>query len=230
MATFRDKKYIKGILVNTLFLMIDLIRKHREIIVLTVSVIFLLLAMFLLPLISAPEYSIIRNTISELGSQSAPSSWILNSIYVSLAFGSLIAGWGFYRGFIFHRSILLVFSVTLILSAFFNQAPVNPGISYNTSEAGWHSYFAGATVLSFIILSLSTGFIKEKQHDRPAAVLAGISIIFLSILMSEAERFAGIWHRLMFMIMFGWQLLAFKFRKSWRIKNYCPKRDIKLNN
>ena len=189
------------------------IKKNRGIIALTVAYILMLLVMFILPLFNLPGYSIIRNTLSELGAQFTPEAWIMNSVFVSLALGSVIAGWGYFEGFGLHRIVLLLFCISLTLTAFFNHAPVNPDIQYNVREAGWHAYFACTAGLSFIILSIATSFILEKQQDRLMAKAAGISSIFFTVMMSEADLLAGIWQRFMFIISFGWMIYTFKTRE-----------------
>lgn len=186
--------------------------KNWGIITLVTVYILVILGMFILPLFSAPEYCIIVNTLSELGAQFAPNAWIMNLIFVSLALGSVIAGWRYFEGLIPHRVFLVLFGISLMLMAFFNHAPVNPDIQYNLKEDGWHAYFACTAELSFIILSIATSFILEKHQERLMAIAAGISAIFLSVLISEANRSAGVWQRLQFIISFGWMIYTFKAR------------------
>jgi len=172
--------------------------------------ILLLLAMFILPLFKAPEISITRNTLSELGAQFSPYSWIMNAIFAALALSAVISGWGCYEGFVFLRIILVLFGISLVLSAIFNQAPVNPEIRYNIREDGLHLYFACTTWITFIILTFSTALILEKQADRLLAVITGISAVLLSLLTTEADHTAGVWQRLLFVISFGWMIYTYK--------------------
>jgi hypothetical membrane protein len=172
--------------------------------------ILMLLAMFILPLFMGPDHSIIRNTLSDLGAQNSAGAWIINSILIALAFSSVISGWGFFKSFVFHRVILVLFGVSIVLSAFFNNAPVNPEIHYNINEDGWHKYFACITWITYVILAFSTALILKKQTDRSLALIAGISAVLLSLLSSEAEQTAGIWQRLLFIISFGWLIYTLK--------------------
>ncbi len=188
-------------------------KNRNKIIILSAAYILALLVMFLLPFFSVPEYSIIVNTLSELGAQSAPYAWIMNSVFIFLSACTVYAGWESYNGFIPHRIFLLVFVISLSLAALFHHAPLNPGIQYNIIENGWHEYFISTTVLSFSILSIATGFVPEKQQERPMAIAAGISVIFLSVMMSEENRLAGIWQRLIFMISFGWLIYNFRTKE-----------------
>jgi len=170
--------------------------------------------MLILPVFSVMGYSITRNTLSELGAQSAPCAWIMNLVFIFLALSTIIAGWEYFEDFILHRILLLFCSVSLTLLAIFNHAPANPDLLYNIRESGWHVYFAGTAILSFTIFSISTSFILEKQNDRILSIAAGISIILLSLLMSEAERYSGIWQRLMYLISFGWMIYMLKTREK----------------
>ena len=184
-----------------------------EIKLLTAAFMLVLAAMFILPFFSVPGYSIIRNTLSDLGAQSAPHAWIMNGLFIFLAFCSVIAGWGYFEGFIFHRIVLILFGISLGLMAIFNPTPIRPDIQYSLTEDGWHAYFSSTAGLSFVILSIATGFILEKQQDRLMSIAAGAAVILLSVLMSEADRSAGIWQRLMFILSFGWMLYTFKTRE-----------------
>jgi hypothetical membrane protein len=188
-------------------------RKNKEILTLVAAYCLLILVMFILPVYSAPEYSIISNTLSQLGAQNTPNAWIMNFTFMSLGIGSIIAGWRYFEGFAFQRLFLILSGISLTLAAFLNHAPVNTLIQYNISEDGWHSYFIYTAILTFIILSVSSAFVPEKQADRVLAIVAGVSVLFLSILISKATWTAGIWQRFSFIISFGWMIYCFKTRE-----------------
>lgn len=164
------------------------------------------IAMFLLPVITIPGYRITVNTVSELGALSSPDAWIINVLLAALALGAVFMNWGVYKGFVFQRILLSVFGLTLILSVLINHAPAGKVIQYKAVEDGWHSYFIGTAVLSFIILSVSEAYMCDKKRGKGFSVLAGSLVIILSILMSETKQFAGIWQRLMYLIIFGWMI------------------------
>ena len=189
-------------------------KRTKEILILIAAYILLLLVMFIIPCYSAPEYSIIRNTLSQLGAQNTPNAWIMNFTFVLLGIGSIIAGWRYFEGHPFQRLFLILFGISLTFAAFFNHAPVNTLIQYKISEDGWHSYFIFTAGLTFIILTVSSTFILEKQADRIIAMAAGVLVLLLSVLMSEATQAAGVWQRLLFMISFGWMIYSFKTSES----------------
>lgn len=188
-------------------------KKNREILILVAASAQLLLVMFILPCYSAPEYSLISNTLSQLGAQNTQNAWIMNFTFISLGISSIIAGWRYLKGFAFQRLFLILFGISLMLAAFFNHAPVNTLIPYKISENGWHSYFIFITGLTFIILTVSSTFIPGKQADKLVAIVAGLSVLFLSVLMSKATQTAGVWQRLSFIISFGWMIYSFKDRE-----------------
>jgi hypothetical membrane protein len=187
-------------------------KTNREILILVAAYALLILVMFILPFFSTSEYSIIRNTLSELGAQNTQNAWIMNFTFVSLGIGSIIAGWRYFEGFAFQRLFLFLFGISLTLAAFFNHAPVNTLTQYKIPEDGWHSYFIFTSGLTFIILTVASTFMFKKQADKLLATITGISAIFLSVLMSEAAQMAGVWQRLFFIISLGWMIYTFKAR------------------
>ena len=184
--------------------------RNWKILILVTAYCLLLLVMFILPFYSATEYSIISNTLSQLGAQNTPNAWIMNFTFVSLVTASIIAGWKYYEGFAFQRLFLVLFGISLTLAAFLNHAPVNTLIQYNILEDGWHSYFIFNTGLAFVILTVSSIFLLETRAARLLTTVAGLSVIILSILMSEVAQAAGVWQRLFFIISFGWMIYSYR--------------------
>jgi hypothetical protein len=187
-------------------------KRNKEISILVAAYSLLILVMFILPFYSTPGYSIIKNTLSQLGAQNTPNAWIMNFTFVSLGIGSIIAGWRYFEGFAFQKLFLILFGISVSLAAFFNHAPVNNLIQYKISEDGWHSYFIFSAGLTFFILTVSSTFIIEKRTDKLVAAAIGVSVIFLSILSSEIAHVPGVWQRLFFIISFGWMIFSFKIR------------------
>lgn len=184
-------------------------KKNSGIYLLTGAVALMLPAMFVLPYLTVPDQSVISDTLSDLGAQSTPFSWIINSVFAALAFGSVISGWKWFEGFGFHRIILTLFGISLTFASIFNQAPVSPDIPFSISEDGWHSYLMNTTWLTFIILTFSTALILEKPADRMVTVITALSSLLWFLLVSETEKTAGIWQRLQFITGFGWMLYMF---------------------
>jgi hypothetical membrane protein len=184
-------------------------KKKPKILLLAGAYTLMLLVMFILPF-GIPDYSIVMNTLDDLGAQAAPYAWIVNFTFISLAIGSLVAGWSYFEGYAFHRSMLVLSGISQVLAALFNQAPLDPHISYNIAESGLHEYFSCSAVFSFSILSIATAFILERQYNKLLAASSGLSVIILLILTSESDHMAGIWNRLLLITAFGWMIYCFK--------------------
>ena len=189
-------------------------KKNNEVMFLVAAYVLMLLVIFILPFFSVPEYSILKNTTSELGAQFAPGAWIMNLTFITLGLSTIVAGWRFLKGFSFHRMILLIFGLSLILTAFFGHAPVNPETDYNLTEDVWHSYFACITGVSYTLFAIASAFILDSRTDRTLAASAGIIAVLLSILMFESEQLRGIWQRFIFIICFGWMIYCFRKSKT----------------
>ena len=180
--------------------------------VLSVIYILMLPAMFVLPLICAADYSIAENTLYELADQSPFASVIINIIIMVLAAGLVGTGWRWYKGFIFQRIFLLLFGLSLIMTALVSLHGMVTNVTQYQGKIGWYSYFINTAWLTFIILAISTSSILNNISGRFLSVTAGFSGLLLTILVYEAEFAAGIWQRLLFVISFGWMIYTFRIR------------------
>ncbi|MCB0376678.1 MAG: DUF998 domain-containing protein, partial [Sinomicrobium sp.] len=97
----------------------------------TAAYIAMLIVIFLLPFYSVENYAIWKNTTSQLGAQHAPNAWIMNVVFAALGSGSIIAGWKFLKNYVFHKAVLIIFGSSLILTAFYQHAPIDTTADYN---------------------------------------------------------------------------------------------------
>jgi hypothetical protein len=88
----------------------------------------------------------------------------------------------------------------LVLTAFFQHAPIIPGAEFSVLEDDLHSKLATVVGFSFVFFAISAVFIVSTRRRKIIAV--GIAII--AMLIFNFEDFAGIWQRMMFIIMFAW--------------------------
>jgi hypothetical protein len=129
---------------------------------------------------------------------------------VVLATGLVITGWHCYKGFMFQRIFLLLFGLSLIMTALVSLNGMFINVAQYQGKNGWYSYFITTAWLTFIILAFSTSSILNNASGWFLSVFAGLSGLFLTILMYEAEFAAGIWQRLLFIISFGWMIYTFR--------------------
>lgn len=79
----------------------------------------LVVVAFGLPAVSAPEYSILRDTTSGLGAQGAPWAWVMNTVFAPLGLGVLWDGRPrMPDGFRFYRVALAGALLILAIPAF----------------------------------------------------------------------------------------------------------------
>lgn len=166
--------------------------------------IFMLLVVFILPFFSVDEYSIIKNTTSHLGAQGAPYAWVMNMVFTLLGIATIIDGWMRLSNYWLHKVVLTIFGISLVLTAFFQHAPIVPEVEFNVLEDDLHSKFATITGFSFTFFTLSAAFIEKTKRRRVIAVGMGVIAILLSMLIFNVAILAGVWQRMMFIIMFAW--------------------------
>lgn len=79
-----------------------------------VGMIQLLLVMFLLPGYSFAGYSILANSLSELGAQFSPNGWIMNCVFMQLGWAVLWLFWKIEIPWL-HRVLIFCFGMSFIL-------------------------------------------------------------------------------------------------------------------
>ena len=171
---------------------------------LPIAYIIMLLVIFILPFFSVEEYSIMRNTTSQLGSQDSPNAWVMNTVFALLGISAMIDGWRYMSGYWLHKLAIIVFGLSLVMVAFFQHAPIIPDASFSVYEDNMHSTFATITGFSFVFLAVSAGFIEASRKRQILAFSIAVIAGLLSWLIFNIEELAGVWQRLMFIIMFAW--------------------------
>jgi hypothetical membrane protein len=175
--------------------------------------ILMFLVVFILPFFSVREYSILKNTTSHLGAQGAPYAWVMNMVFALLGIATIVDGWMRLSKYWVHKVVLTIFGISLVLTAFFQHAPIVPGVEFNILEDDLHSKFASITGFSFTIFTIAAAFIESTNRRKVIAVVMGIIAILLSILIFNVAELAGVWQRMMFIIMFAW-LMIFLYSRT----------------
>lgn len=168
----------------------------------------LLIVMFVLPFYSVDSYSIVENTTSHLGSQSAPNAWVMNVTFILVGISCILEAWLHLGKFWFHKILLSIFGLGLVFTGVFHHAPIIEGVSFNTMEDSLHSIFASIVGFSFILYAISSAFIEEKLKHRVIDIIVGAATSFLSLLMVFLPDYSGIWQRAMFIVSFIWLIFV----------------------
>ena len=169
--------------------------------------------MFILPFFSVDEYSILKNTTSHLGAQGAPCAWVMNVVFALLGTGAIVGGWVRLSNFWLHKAALVVFGTSLFLTAFFQHAPIVPDVGFNVLEDDLHSIFATITGFSFTFFAIASAFIESTRRRKIIAAGVGITVTLLSMLIFNVAELAGVWQRMMFIIVFAW-LMYFLYSRT----------------
>ncbi len=180
---------------------------------LPLAYILMVLAVFILPFFGVEEYSIIKNTTSHLGAQGAPNAWMMNVVFVLLGVSSIDDGWKRLSGYWLHKAVLIIFGISLLLTAFFQHAPIVPGVQFSVLEDDLHSKFATVTGFSFVFFAVSAAFIEKTKSRRITAIGVGCLALICSILFFNVPDFAGIWQRIIFLSTFAW-LMYFSYSQE----------------
>jgi len=179
-------------------------RKLSDFRYLLYAFLLLLMIMFALPFYSVDTYSIIENTTSHLGAQSSPNAWIMNISFILVGITCILEAWLHLRRFLFHKILLSIFGLSLMLTGIFHHAPIIDGFIFNSIEDKLHSIFATIVGFSFTIYAVSSAFIEKTVRYRIIDIAVGFTATILSVLMSCLPNYSGIWQRAIFVISFVW--------------------------
>ena len=170
----------------------------------------MVLSIFILPFFSAPSYSIVQNTLSELGAQNTPNNWIINLIFMSLSVFTAINGIKVLKGFPFQIILLLLFTISLFITAVYLHAPINHKIPFNSNENEIHSIFSTTTGIMFCTFCVAISFIVKTKQQIVLSLIIGIIALILSYSMFVHSDYRGLYQRGIFISVFGWFLYVFK--------------------
>ena len=173
----------------------------------------MLLVIFILPFHSVAEYSILRNTTSQLGAQGAPNAWMMSVEFALLGLASIVDGWVRLSKYWIHKVLIVAFGISMVLTGIFQHAPVNSSTTSSLFEDNLHSVFSTIGGFSFILFAIAAAFIESSKLRKTIAVGIGLLAMLLSMLIFNLPDLAGVWQRLMFIVMFAW-LMYFLFSRS----------------
>lgn len=168
---------------------------------------FLCVVMFTLPNFSHPDYSIIENSLSELGAQNTPGNWLMNLVFFLLAIVVVLLGTKKLKRFWFPLYLLYFFAFCLFFTGIFQHAPIAE-VSFSMPEHITHAVFSSLTGIVFCVFCASLiPFVKRRMEKATAVLMCALAIGF-SLLMFQFSEYKGVFHRLLFLFAFAWILYA----------------------
>lgn len=177
------------------------------------SYILMALLLFIWPF-QLDGYSWKQHSIAEMAAQNTPFSWIFNGLWVGLGIGIVWAGRNLMYGYWFQRILLSIFGLSLIFSAFFSAAPINPDLTYNLKEAELHFIFKTLSQGAFIVLAMAISFVLKDKKDKILGwIIVTIATVF-TLLLFTLSSYPGILQHLLFLGSFGWLIYLFGFSEE----------------
>ncbi len=184
----------------------------------TITYAILLITIFVLPFFSFKDYSIIRNSISELGAQNVPNNWIMNSSIMLMSLSIIALGFKSLKTNILQIVFLLIFSFSFLLTGIFEMAGLDYKVyRYNYTYDALHSLFSLLTGIAFCVFCILLIFIlKEVKHKIQSITMCTLAMV-LTFLIFIYPEYRGLFQRLLFVSAFSWlffALVSYKKKKN----------------
>ena len=169
-----------------------------------VGFIYISLVMFILSSFSYSGYRILSNTTSQLGAQSSPYAWVMNSAFALMGIAVVISFWGSLRHKYYEDILPIIFGLSFVMVAIFQHEPGITGLAYNHTTALLHSVFATMMGIVISVYAIIKAMKANSTTDRILAVLALVSASGLSFLMYAVPAYTGLLQRIMFLSVLAW--------------------------
>ena len=163
-------------------------------------------AILLGPFYTVEGYSVIANTVSELGAQMTRNNFV--AIIGFTAFGlGIVIEWLRHRSWV--TIPFLLFGIFIIAAGLLPHRPINLAVPYNEIIHRLHSVMASAggiaVTLGFLWQGLRESAIKKRIFDL---YMASICLI-MPMAMFSIPEFQGLIQRLMYVQVFIWMWFFF---------------------
>lgn len=183
----------------------------------TIVYLLMVLVMFVLPVFSFEGYSLVGNSLDELGAQASPGNWVMNTVIILLAIVTAILGTKALRRFWLPLYLLYFFSFSLLFMGIYKHAPVATELLLWGREHITHSVFSMIAGACFSLYCLVIALRLQKPKDKVIAFVMLLLAIVLSFLMFNLPEYKGIFQRVLFLTAFAWifySLVSFDFDRS----------------
>lgn len=161
-------------------------------------------AIIISPLFTAPGYSLLRHSVSELGAQCAPNAWIMNLGFVVFGLGVFADAAKRIRDVPAGAISFMVFGASMALAGIISHRPIDRALSYDVLQDQLHSALAAGVGVGFAVGTLCFAFAVSGRSARIACGMASASALAIPAGMNLLPDIAGVLQRVMFVISFGW--------------------------
>jgi hypothetical protein len=164
----------------------------------------LLGAIILLSVTGNQSPDIQQMTLPELYSRLHGYSYLVTGLLIVYGISLICAGWRFCNNLAFRKFMLLLFGSSFVAASLFLHLSQYEGFSGQGSIMMVHRYFAGMSMISFVMLVVSIALASSDDYTRNISILAGVAIIVSVIFQSESLNAAGLWQKLIIVIISAW--------------------------
>ena len=158
------------------------------------------------PLYTVPEYSAVRNLVSELAAQNAPRNWLMSTAFIVL--GACIAADGAKR-FARHLVPFMAFGLFMALAGLFGHKPINPDAAYVAWVHSAHSALATVAGVSITLALAWQAFRQPLPAQRAIAGALAVVCLALPLTMLWFPPLQGLVQRTMYALIFAWLWLNY---------------------
>lgn len=173
-----------------------------------VSVIYFIVFIALAHWFAPENYSWIRRTISDLGSQGYSNNIIMQSGFIG--FGILLAFGIIRNGVSRNNMAILVYAVCVAFTGIFSTKPLQDTETYWVLGASLHSLFAQLAGWGFSIGILIQLYYSKESRMKSFHLIFFLFIIGFSLLFNLIENYQGIAQRALYACSVIWLSLLYK--------------------
>lgn len=169
----------------------------------------LIAVIWILPFYSFTGYSLVANSVDELGAQNVPRAWIMNITIALQSLATFTLGMQAYKLKSIQLIILSFFSIAFFLTSYFQLAGNETArYLYSYTQDTLHSIFAIVSGFAFCLFCLLLILALKFDKHRVQTSIVIIVILALSYLIFEFPEMVGLFQRILYMIAFGWLFIA----------------------
>jgi len=159
---------------------------------------FIMIAIFIGPLFSPPEFSWLLHSTSEQAGQQLAGAWIMRAGFVGYGLGTLLAALADWKTRPFVRAALVLFGLGLLGTAIWSNASILASVTSDMHEDWLHSVASGIVGTAFAFACAARLFSPGgSRRDILAWLGLGISVA-IPLAMGLWPDFRGLLQRTMF--------------------------------
>lgn len=162
----------------------------------------MLMALFVGPLFSPPEFSWVQHSTSEQAGQYLAGAWIMRVGFVGYGLGTLSAALTDWSTRPVVRAALMVFGLGLVGTAMWSNASILPDVLSDAREDWLHSVASGIVGTAFAAACAARLFAPGGSRRNALAWTGLVISIALPLAMIAWPDFRGLFQRTMFGISF----------------------------